>query len=415
MKNTFAIKKMKLKYKYILLVIIVLQISCKYDNDKKNTSIDVENAVATKKYSIEKLSKYASSIKYVPLETSDSILINRISDIQYENGNIIINDNDEKVYRFNSSVKFCNMIGKRGNGPGEFISVNSMDISNNGNYCYILDVKPRILKYKLDGTFIQIIPLTCPEKHYIKSIKELSSDNFICDLISGGEIEYSFTINNDSLDVKKTKKSYDSLIKDNGPSSAGIEYGILLKSNQNIHHYKPITDTIWSIDKELNISPFFTFNYGKYKMPHESSKIYGINNIADQYIRLLSIRESSKYLFINFDFGKYSPEPISMIINKNGKKREIKFTNVYAIFDKESKNITLMKRPAKDESGFLNDYEGEVSFWPYYISRSNEMIMQYSSQLFIEKYINTSNKLKSITKNIKEDDNPIIIIAKLNE
>lgn len=74
-----------------------------------------------------------------------------------------------------------------------------------------------------------------------------------------------------------------------------------------------------------------------------------------------------------------------------------------------------MKRPAKDESGFLNDYEGGVSFWPYYISRSNEMIMQYSSQLFIEKYINTPNKLKSITENIKEDDNPIIIIAKLNE
>ena len=63
-----------------------------------------------------------------------------------------------------------------------------------------------------------------------------------------------------------------------------------------------------------------------------------------------------------------------------------------------------------------NDIDNGPIFYPHYISTKNELVTYISSEDFLEHYEQIENptpELERIAKNIKPDDNPIVIIANL--
>lgn len=418
MTQLFKINLMNTCILFCLLTMISISFSCKKEiQEKENKIIDVETAVNTKDFSILNLSDYAESVQYIPLETSDSVLIQNINNIYYEEGHIIINDTDKRILVFDTSGKFQNYISKTGQGPGEFIKLEVINIFPDNNYCYILDRDSKILKYNLDGTFIKSIKIKTPENHLIYNLKSLTPSVFVCNFASGMQSYFRFAIYDDAMRLKKMETDYDPIIKDSR-SFGSLDQGFLMYCNNEVLHYKSTTDTIWSIDKQLNTKPAFIFNYGKYKMPYETSKIFG-RNIMANYIQVKRMLASSRYLFMMFDLGNQALEwHDEHITNIMGEKRYIKFTTASGIFDKKTGKLSLMKQPLPKRSGFRNERDEKFVFWPRYISSTGVMITNCSANDFLTLYEETENpskELKTIAQKLKPDDNPVVIIARLKE
>lgn len=94
-------------------------------------------------------------VRFVPLETSDEVLIGEIEKIVYYNSEYYVADKGGDgfvggIYRFDSEGRFLNKIGYRGRGPGEY--VNPADFIVNSSGLIVLDLK-RFILYDHDGTF----------------------------------------------------------------------------------------------------------------------------------------------------------------------------------------------------------------------------------------------------------------------
>jgi sugar lactone lactonase YvrE len=70
-------------------------------------------------------------------------------------GNIFVADtNNDRLQKFSPAGNFLNVIGKRGQGPGEFVEPGGIAVDPNGNI-YVGDVSnKRVQKLKPDGTFV---------------------------------------------------------------------------------------------------------------------------------------------------------------------------------------------------------------------------------------------------------------------
>jgi hypothetical protein len=102
------------------------------------------------------LSEFFSHVKTIILETGDDILLGKINGIQVYNDLIFILDTQQDIgiYIFNRDGKFIRKIGKKGNGPGEYLAVSDFTIDQDNDNIYLLDCDAnKIYKYRITGEF----------------------------------------------------------------------------------------------------------------------------------------------------------------------------------------------------------------------------------------------------------------------
>lgn len=104
-----------------------------------------------------------SEIKAIPLETRDDCLISRIVKIIIYNDKIFLQDKAKRLLVFNIQGKFLHQIGKKGNGPGEYLELRDFEIDKNGNI-YVLEFK-KILKYDNQGNYLNTIRFNNPSEN----------------------------------------------------------------------------------------------------------------------------------------------------------------------------------------------------------------------------------------------------------
>lgn len=86
-----------------------------------------------------RLSDVADSVRFIPLETTDASLMNRVA-----TGNILKSSkywfvpSYRELFQFTDEGKFVRTIGSRGSGPGEYISVLCADIDESLGHVYVL-------------------------------------------------------------------------------------------------------------------------------------------------------------------------------------------------------------------------------------------------------------------------------------
>jgi len=89
---------------------------------------------------------------------------------------------------------------------------------------------------------------------------------------------------------------------------------------------------------------------------------------------------------------------------------------VNSVFDKQSGQLTFMKRPAERVRGFQN--KNGPAFWPRYISTKDEIVSFVSAEDVlngIEQVTNPSEPMKAIAAELASDSNPIVIVAPMNK
>ena len=410
------------QYAFFLLCILIG--SCARTNLSTDLSvIPVESMVG--KYEILNISDYASSVSYIPLETNDNVLIRNISEIIFEQEQIIVNDPIQSCMVFDKYGSYLHNLGNKGLGPEEYLSIRYLSSWNDSIFLHT-GSPVKIMIYHSDGRLIDILRAdNIPETYRLNAIWFLKPQIYLSDVVAMAENNSTSSYPRAILLQEDNKRltisreyPYVSLEKEFGGFSSSFEVATMYRFSNKIYTYKAINDTIFTIGPDLEMDKAFVFNLGKYRA--STKWMFEMNPKKNpDYIWPLNIMESTDYLFVEFFFGNHAPERFEYLSRPGtGDERVYTDYRVFGIFNKRTGQLKLMNQPVKKKLGFKNDIDNGPVIWPHYISSNNELVTYISPEDFMEYYEKTENhspRMTEIAKNLKIDDNPIVIIAKFKK
>lgn len=418
----------------ISVTVSLFVISCTSSNNTKKSDnipvIDIESAVGSGQ--IINLSEIATEIRYIPLETTDSSLLPELPRIIYERGHFYAVSHYNIVI-FDSCGNYLKTIDRRGRGPQEYNSILSTYIDpGTGDismYAVCPDQKLSVLTYSLESELLS--------RHLSDSIKMGAPILFMKK--DGNKLLFSYNVSvSDSVQPYATifdtsgtvlkrlfkpkldyyKRMYNELSNRINKEGFHLDVNALKRIVPHSFKYKKSTrffffenDTIFSLDSSLNYNPLYVFNYGKYKNIEE----FDGKKSRGKHIDLNDgkIVETNNLLMMQFNLRDYAHEPFEIV--RQSSARSTKNTLSYAVYDKNRGKLTLMNAPIPAKPGFKEDFESGPPFFPMYISADMYAIsIIYPAKLkaFADSH-KVSPKLKSIADNLKEEDNPVIVMVKM--
>jgi len=359
-----------------------------------------------------KLSDICDSLIYIPLETKKECLLGKNASIRID-GDDVFCRYSRGLYHFNTDGTFIGQIGKIGRGPGEFICT-CFCINRRDKRIYIYaNYKHRIFEYDYNGKLLSndftlgdniVARMLFSEK----SNSIINSSSYILKTFEDVKNTSDYNILNEkSLNSKicntiKSKyypKEYE-LRKANG---LAIMHGSsIFKHNGKIRVQEIASDTLFEYRKKalhpvviLNnkeFKPKFTYDvydevYGKTKWNSEERRE------LRRKLLYSSIREeSSRYIFVG-DSEKY-------------------------LYDKKERELVCLDASSEDIK-IKNDIDGVIDMWPVKIIDGKYMLCVIDASTFLENtsQISLDNKenLKEIVSNMKEESNPILMLARLKK
>ena len=427
---------------FLTTIYLITICACSGSGDKNREAhiIDVEAAVGTG--AIHNASEYIKEFTYIPLETVQNSLIgSHIRTVLVENGKIYIHSANlgefaGRVTIFDMAGRYISTLDKKGRGPGEFgayFVTWDLDITPSGNIL-VMGRGDGIYEYTPDFKFIRDLR---PKKD--PSTGPLSGWAYD-DLVILKEGLYA--LNAYDIDFKTLTETRVFVIYDNSQKTHFFEasqrvlndperdrlyydsgYIQYLQDNK-LSIYRPETDSIFSIDFEKGYSKSlrYVFNSGKYALKVSlkdalSKEEYSKAN--SNSILIKKIKESNSYIFIEFYFNDFAPEPILVnpgtITRASGMIQAVSSymdTRVYGIYDKRENKFTLLNQPLSGTLGLKNDLDGGPPvFWPMYVTSKKEMVSYYTAMEMVD-LIEQGKVDKELFGNITENDNPILVIAK---
>jgi hypothetical protein len=123
--------------RYYYLYLLICLFSCGEKNSHTENTVEID----FNQSGVLKLSDIADSISYIHLETTDECLIAGGGiNFQYKNDIIYVMDVTTKsIFLFKENGKYITKLNKFGQGPGEYLSINSFFADDRGNI-HILDL-----------------------------------------------------------------------------------------------------------------------------------------------------------------------------------------------------------------------------------------------------------------------------------
>ncbi|PKO99742.1 MAG: hypothetical protein CVU13_04240 [Bacteroidetes bacterium HGW-Bacteroidetes-8] len=407
---------------YLSVVIIFFAHSCKekstYDSSSTGIkTISLPDAIGKER--IVNLSEVAKSIRYIPLETSDSSLLGNIPRPILENGVFYVTIRSglkEEFMMYNIDGKFLGKLGRYGRAAGEYqTNMSSLALSvdyKSGNP--IIFSTNKVIEFDKKGNFIKEVksPVESTFNLILLRVKKLG-DNYISTLYdfdqrksfylffnaNGEAIEEAPELpkaqNRDGLKTKESNEVSTTILSASNAIAVSIPYMYDYKDNTRLMGN---TDTLYTFNPKMEKRALYHFEYGKYELPLNST-----GDQRSQSIFLISgfTCEWEDHLFLTYNFGNNEP---------NGYTPPL----VRGVFNKKRGDLTLLKRVTPEIGGFKNDLDNGAPFWPVHISREGEMIMPLSAAKFIElseKY--DSPEMKRVAATLTEESNPVMVVVKL--
>ena len=308
------------------------------------------------------------NVRFIPLETKEECLV--------KGGNIVLLGNDfvvtrfpgqEDSFLFDSSGRFVRRIARMGRGPGEIQTVlmNAMTYRNDryilfdtGYHTVIKDREGHWIRTLFNGQYRHLYPHDSGFV-YVNQYQRFPNDStFLCFTDSLGNV------------VKELKEPSEERIN---PNESGIIGGLNLRkifsTDEKLWMMKSYNDTLFRITKERTIEPYLILHRGKYapSLKDKNKKTIG----AAVYCEI----------------GPYS------IIR----------SAVFQIWNRETGKLVAMR---KFNAGDNIKYR----------LPDNRLITVYFQSIQNGKFVFLP-RLEEIYEylNLKEDDNPVLMIADLKE
>lgn len=387
-----------MKIKTTLILLLVGLFGCRNnETPRQNTApIVIDLVSAFENRATLKLSSIASSIEYIPLESYRKAILGGGARI-FVNDSFIVSSGFKKIDLFDRRTgNYIREIGKIGRGPNEYSSTRHVEAFDEVSQNILARRLGETIIYNLDGIMIQKIKR--PEE--FKNMSKLEEPLYAAFVpnTEGHETRRVVIYNAES---GKTVKIFPNL-QFYSPKSyrvSGYE-GWFYHYNKQLFFKETFNDTLVQITPNKLI-PTYIFDAGKFKPPYRAKNYY------ENYYTTSLFIENSRFLFFNF---------------MNQSKR------FCAYFDKKDRKChiaDLQNRIAILNAGkiyaFENDIDDFISFYPMSINNENELISAIPALEIVNWFKQNPEKIAQLPpelqklKNIKETDNPVVMIAKLKE
>lgn len=332
------------------------------------------------------LNELASDIRYVPLETTDDCLMNNEFYIMQYTGEDIITSG---IFHFDKNGKFLNKIGSKGQGPEEYLQ-GLFAFGDWKNKLLYVQNWTTLTCYGFDGTFVRSVPT--PQLNM--GAAGLFDENHI---LYSNDIYYADKANPIQLYMVDSQNG-KTVSKWRGHLEENKKYGMILTSRDFMYNY----------DNSLFYKPALENVIFKILSPKKRQLVYkfdcsgkDIDVSVDevdpkkrfQFLSVYWAKETAQYLFVN-----YGMKNISRL----------------GIYDKEKKTFTNVT--------IKDNLAGGYDIHPAWTSDDNHLLMIYYAGGLLqdkEKRYSTGllperkKELDELLKNIKEDDNPVVILVTL--
>jgi hypothetical protein len=331
------------------------------------------------------LSTIASDIQYIPLETTDNSLLSKSYDVRYM-GDEILAGSEGNFYHFDKNGKFMNVIGQKGNGPGEYNYGMFYFLDNDRKYMYIYEFN-YMLCYTYDGRFVR--KLQAPDLNM--GTAEIFNENHI---IYSNDTYFSNTANPLQLFVMDTIGK--SIGKIRGHIEKNKRYGVNPTTRDFMYiydravYFKPaLENVVYKVISPKNKELAIRFDVGSKDVEVDRNEIRPEDRMKS--ISVFQIHETDKYIFVLYGY-------------------ENKFYN--GLYDKKTKifsNVII-----KD------DLSGGMDIIPAGKCDSRYMCMVYFPEKIrearhysIASLPERKKEFGQLLSKLKEDDNPILILMTL--
>lgn len=372
----------KIAMKYLILpLLIMLLYSC-----SKNEQIDnVKKLIFNEEVNSD--IKDLITCKFIPLETTDSCLFGDISAIDIVDNKIYtIDRKGNHLFVFDISGKFITQIGKKGNGPGEYMSLNNFHIDKKQQIITLTDAYiDKLFNYKLtDYKFIN-----SKKTGYFSDCCWLPDGN-IAWAFHGGyssgkrDLHYA-KITDPKLNTIKLLYPTNFF-----PESPMVPGQLFYTYNRKCYLNIPYVPTIYEVTSEKLI-PTYQLELGQQKfaspewLKAEAEKnFYGTISNTD-YISGQHIKETDDYICVEY----YARGMTSYLgfYNKN-----------------TGKSFKYSKSDFTRQTGLTGLFQLKGTY-------NNYFIFTMLPDALKDSYC-TITELQPIIDNIKEDDNPILCLLK---
>lgn len=368
-----------------ILILIVLLPSCRESRQKAVTPAEIVAKVdvseSDKGFDVCQI---ANLEKVIPLETVGNALIGEIDKLEMDDNHIVILDKRMRtVWLFGTDGKFIRRIGRLGNGPKEYVSLDDMCFDKENGTVWIWDrVKQVMLEYDLTGELL-------------KEVATGFSSNVFAKTKDGFWLYYSYLKNPDNNSLILVNEEMDHLVK--GFFATKETFPVSLSSGFTSwagkeYFYFPLSNVLYSLDG-TEARPYIEFDFGERTLPY--SKI--VNMSPEEYETLIdsgsylgglkNVQLSSKYCFFQFS---------STVQNKY-------VTAYYGVLDLETLKVEVFS--------YLNGSDLLVDFSSLLcVTANDELVYPICPSKHNPIYF---DELRTLVPEVTEDSNPVLALYKL--
>ena len=394
--------------KYILSIFItILLFACnqsqKNDNEINLSMLNSDNLL--------QLSSLYDSISYVKLETTSECLIGSIKKIiPFANQYFIFDEEYSNIFIFDAKGKFIKRIGEKGTGPNEYVKIDDICFDQIKKRLFVLNNTRNMIQV-YDNSGLVLYNITLPFK--TSEIEYLSGNRILCynDFKANNELnkdgEYPLITLIDA-DNGKELSSYTYFSHKIQSQEVTLPFSATSTNGTSVSVFNTLTSTI-SVFHENGEIKEFMLNFGT-----EDSQA------REKYISKLH----EKQLNANDICSGCNHQPDYTIITSVFKEKEyfyisavnfIKQKQYFIRYNLNTSNCIYAKSGTINP--FVNDIDnGKILLIPNSIENGrvygciNALSLCYHAE---NNDSTNSESLKHIIKHTKEEDNPIIFIAKL--
>ena len=389
-------------------------------------TIDIVNNV--EKYKRVYCSDLFSSIELIPLETRDESLVTAPHFVR--DRFFLLNDNyiffrGEHLCVFDHSGKFLHHIGQKGQGPGDYISVSDIFFDADNPTIYVNNLAINLLEYDFSGKFIRSIPIPIIDSLDLNHFSHVGNNLFVGHLRNSGKSRFSFCLFNENGDTVKCFPNYFFFDRERSFIANFAEALKPVRIDKQIFLKNYVNDTIYQLEK-LTLKPAYIFGVGKYTFPKEALEVFG-SQAYEKALLVEQVTGTPNYFFYAVSIPDFFQRPkvkrLSHPLNPNITIDERRVLGIYNI--KEKTNVLLDTSEHLEMVGIINDLNGGLSFYPRFYAGNNvvvdiwdvaDMKEKLTDEYFAKQTIKdpqAHQKLKELLKTLKDDDNPVVVVAKL--
>jgi hypothetical protein len=266
--------------------------SCNNKKDKK--AISVEKVVVDINSAIKlPFDNFVdtTSIKFIPLETSQQALMGKVNQLVCVNEKLIFATR-EGVFTFDKNGKFISRFERRGKGPEEYLSIREIFVDKDGSI-YILDESgKKIVQYMNDGTYIKTLVTGLLGNHFTKIDDDLWAISISSE--KNRLTDDRINIYSESKNKIVSSKHY---ITDYETSWLNIMESSVFTGNSELCQYRYAgNDTIFSSNGK-SFDPLYVLDFCEHKVPVDIR-----NSSYDNVAYFLKEIKAKKLIFSPFDF-----------------------------------------------------------------------------------------------------------------